>query len=74
MYFTPPLLIHNPVIMNRLGVISTNPLKVTKGSPVPSKSSGGILVDATQVDNKTFDLMVTDEDGQISKYTVKLSE
>jgi hypothetical protein len=74
MYFTPPLLIHNPVIMNRLGVISTNPLKVTKGSPVPSKSSGGILVDATQVDNKTFDLTVTDEDGQISKYTVKLSE
>jgi hypothetical protein len=74
MYFTPPLLIHNPVIMNRLGVISTNPLKVTKGSPVPSKSSGGILVDATQVDKKTFDLMVTDEDGQISKYTIKLSE
>jgi len=74
MYFTPPLLIHNPVIMDRLGVISTNPLKVTKGSPVPSKSSGGILVDATQVDKKTFDLMVTDEDGQISKYTVKLSE
>jgi hypothetical protein len=60
--------------MNRLGVISTNPLKVTKGSPVPSKSSGGILVDATQVDKKTFDLMVTDEDGQISKYTIKLSE
>jgi hypothetical protein len=60
MYFTPPLLIHNPVIMNRLGVISTNPLKMTKGSPVPSKSSGGILVDAKQVDNKTFDLMVTD--------------
>jgi len=74
MYFTPPLLIHNPVIMNRLGVISTNPLKVTKGSPVPSKSSGDILVDATQVDKKTFDLMVTDEDGHISKYTIKLSE
>jgi hypothetical protein len=73
MYFTPPLLIHNPVIMNRLGVISTNPLKVTKGSPVPSKSQG-ILVDATQVDKNTFDLLVTEEDGKTSKYTIKLSE
>jgi hypothetical protein len=73
MHFTPPLLIHNPVIMNRLGVISTNPLKVSKGSPVPAKSQD-ILVDATQKDKNVFDLTVTDEDGQISKYTIKLSE
>jgi hypothetical protein len=73
MYFTPPLLIHNPIVMNRLGVISTNPLKVTKGSPVPSKSQS-ILVDAAQVDKNTFDLIVTDEDGALTKYTVKLSE
>jgi hypothetical protein len=59
--------------MNRLGVITSNPLKVSKQSPVPSKK--GVLIDVEEKsDGSLYDLLITDENGLTTKYTIKVKQ
>ena len=51
----------NSLSFKDLGVYSTNPLKLTKKSPLSSDAS--ILEDVEQLDTNVFQVDVTDEDG-----------
>lgn len=59
--------------LKKLGVYSTNPLKMTKKGPltnIPNIHDGEILEDVEQIDTNLFQLDIIDEDGQTSTYTI----
>lgn len=60
--------------LKRLGVYSTNPLKMTKKSPLTNLSQnihdGEILEEVEQIDTNLFQLDIVDEDGYKNTYTI----
>lgn len=60
--------------LKRLGVYSTNPLKLTKKSPLTNLSQnihdGEILEEVEQIDTNLFQLDIVDENGYTSTYTI----
>lgn len=62
--------------LKRLGVYSTNPLKLTKKGPLTNLPINGetILEDIEQIDTNLFQLDIVDEDGKTNTYTIIVPE
>jgi hypothetical protein len=56
--------------LRKAGVVSTNPLVISKSGPASSLpiNDGEILVDAKQIDKTVYELNVVDEDGMMRTF------